>query len=293
MIINKTILGVAPLRTSLLFVGAIMVMLFTLIKPEASQGLGFISRFVYWSLHIGIGLLAIIVSSYTVRFWPTQKLSTLMLVTLTGIGGAIIASPFYYLTGKIYPCPTPNHWLHIFGHQGWWQGIIAVFIESLPIMLFAWYAVNLPLLLNKPQVHHPQPEPETSDNDLEALKRQRIIQSLYSNLPEALGKDIVAISSDLHYLNVHTTLGKTLILGSLKEYVDAFQEVGMLVHRSQWVVKAHIVKVYITGDESYCLMSNGLKAPVSRSKRKIVKNYFSQDTQITKQKNNIHLVKSA
>lgn len=267
-------------------------MLFTFVKPEASQGLGFMGRFTYWSLHIGIGLLAIIISSYTVRFWPAQQLSTLALVTLTGIGGAIIASPLFFLTGIIYPCPTPDHWLHVFGHQGWWQGIIATFIESLPIVLFAWYAVNLPLLLNQPQVHHPQPEPITPDDDLETLKRQRIIQALFNNLPKALGRDIVAISSDLHYLNVHTTLGKTLILGSLKDYVNAFQEIGMLVHRSQWVVKEHIVKVTITGNESYCLMSNGLKAPISRSRRKEVKSYFSQDTKITKQKNNIHLIKS-
>lgn len=267
-------------------------MLFTFVKPEASQGLGFIGRFVYWSLHIGIGLLAIIISSYTVRFWPTQKLSTLTIVTLTGISGVIIASPLYAWIGNMFPESTADNWFHMFGHQGWWQGIIAAFIQSLPIFLLSWYAINLPLFFNKPLLHHPQSDLSTfDDNSKEELKRRRIIQNLYNNLPKALGQDLVAISSDLHYLNVHTTLGKTLILGSLKDYVNAFQEVGMLVHRSQWVVKTHIVKVYITSNESYCLMSNGLKVPVSRSKRKEVKNYFSRDTQLTERKDSV-LVKA-
>jgi DNA-binding LytR/AlgR family response regulator len=53
-------------------------------------------------------------------------------------------------------------------------------------------------------------------------------------------------------------------------------ELGMQVHRSSWIAKAHTVKVHMAGAEAYCVMTNGLKVPVSRNKRKEVKNYFGQ-----------------
>ncbi|HSC68860.1 MAG TPA: LytTR family DNA-binding domain-containing protein [Cellvibrio sp.] len=280
MLVNGTVLGVAPIKTSLLLVAAILSLLFTLVKPEASAGLGFWARLSFWVLHIGIGLMAILLASCCLRVWRLAQLPTMVSLGVTGIIGAVIAAPLYCLLEFLYPPELINDGLDEFGYQGWWQAILVEFLYAFPVMLISWYAVNLPFLLDKPTLLN-ESQPETPDDnpdelDGETQERQQRLEHLYQRLPEVLGRDIVAISSDLHYLNVHTTLGKILVLGSLKYYAEAFADAGMQVHRSNWVAKDHVVKVYVSGTEAYCLMTNGMKVPISRNKRKEVKNYFGQ-----------------
>lgn len=280
MLINGTVLGAAPIKNSLLLVAALLSVLFTLMKPEASAGLDLAARFSFWVLHIGIGLLAILFASYCVRFWRLAQLSTIISLGITGIMGAALAAPLYCVIELLYPPELIIDELDIFAERGWWQAVVAEFINVMPIMLMSWYAVNLPYLLNKPSLlNEAEPEiPDSSDDEFEkeAQERQQRLEHLYERLPEVLGRDIIAISSDLHYLNVYTVLGKTMILGSLKYYAEALADCGMQVHRANWVAKKHIVKVHITTTDAYCVMTNGLKVAISRNKRKDVKQYFGQ-----------------
>lgn len=280
MLVNGTVLGMAPIKTSMLLVAALLSVLFTLVKPEASAGLGLLMRFSFWVLHIGIGLLAILLASYCLRFWRLAQLPTVISLGITGVIGAALAAPLYCVVELMYPPELIGDGLDAFASQGWWQAIVAEFACVMPIMLMSWYAVNLPYLLNKPLLIN-EIEPDVPDNtddesQKEAQERKQRLEHLYERLPEVLGRDIVAISSDLHYLNVYTTLGKTMILGSLKYYVEALVDCGMQVHRANWVAKKHIVKVHVTTTDAYCVMANGLKVAISRNKRKEVKNYFGQ-----------------
>jgi len=96
------------------------------------------------------------------------------------------------------------------------------------------------------------------------------------SLPAAIGQDIIAASSDLHYINVHTTKGKALVLGSLKYVAEVFGDEGMMTHRGRWIIKRHVERVKLGKDTAYCLMSNGLRVPISRSRRKTVSNEFGR-----------------
>lgn len=280
MRVDGTVLGAAPIKTSLVLVAAILSLLFTVVEPAASAGLGFWARLSFYVLHIGIGLLAILLASCCLRLWRLAQLPTVISLGVTGVIGAVMAAPLYCAIELLYPPEVIDDSLDVFGKQGWWQAIVAEFLQVSPVMLASWYSVNLPFLLDKPrllnEVDADVPDGSPDEFDLEASERQRRLDHLYQRLPEVLGRDLVAISSDLHYLNVHTTLGKILVLGSLKYYAEALADIGMQVHRSNWVAKAHIVKVYVAGAEAFCLMSNGMKVPISRNKRKEVKNYFGQ-----------------
>lgn len=280
MLVNGTVLGAAPIKTSLLLVAALLSVLFTLVKPEISAGLGVWARFSFWVLHIGIGLLAILLASCCLRFWRLAQLPTVVSLGITGVIGAALAAPLYCVVELAYPPELIDGDLDEFAAQGWWQAIVAEFACVMPIMLISWYAVNLPYLLNKPlliDIIEPNvPDDIFEETDKEIQERKQRLEHLYERLPEVLGRDIVAISSDLHYLNVYTTLGKTMILGSLKYYAEALVDSGMQVHRANWVAKKHIAKVHITTTDAYCVMTNGLKVAISRNKRKEVKNYFGQ-----------------
>lgn len=252
----------------------------TIVKPDISAGLAPLPRLVFWISHVSVGLMGILLASILIRrFCPHRQFSLLITIGLTGMIGALLATPALLLLETFFPKEIDLDWLDRFGQLGWWQALLAEYLEVLPNLLLIWYLVNLPLLFNKPLLHQtpdndePDAPPPGEQAQREEELRKRRAQ-LYEKLPEVIGRDIVAISSDLHYLNVHTLLGKFLVLGSLKHYAEAFGDEGVLVHRSNWVTKRHVVKVHISGQEAYCVMSNGLKVPISRSRRKQVKALF-------------------
>ena len=101
-----------------------------------------------------------------------------------------------------------------------------------------------------------------------------------SDIPESLGTNVLAISSDLHYLHVYTDQGHCMVLGSLQRAADALGEGGMRVHRAHWVARHAIVKIVKDGQQWYCLLTNDLKIPISRRKQSTVAGWFGHSTKI-------------
>lgn len=80
--------------------------------------------------------------------------------------------------------------------------------------------------------------------------------------------DLYAISSEDHYLRVHTSVGEELILMRL---ADAVRELagadGLQVHRSWWVATAAIRDERRVDGRSLLVLANATEVPVSRSYR--------------------------
>ncbi|MEO1643217.1 MAG: LytTR family DNA-binding domain-containing protein, partial [Pseudomonadota bacterium] len=79
---------------------------------------------------------------------------------------------------------------------------------------------------------------------------------------------LFAISSEDHYLRVHTSLGEELILMRL---ADAERELsgadGLRVHRSWWIAKDGITDERKDSGRSFLILPSGTEVPVSRSYR--------------------------
>jgi hypothetical protein len=120
--------------------------------------------------------------------------------------------------------------------------------------------------------------------DLDKAEAGRYAESaraeFISRLPKSLGTNVIAISSDLHYLHVYTDVGHCMILGSLQQAADAMGEAGLRVHRAHWVARRAIVKIVKKGRHWYCLLSNGLKIPISRRNKSTVAGWFGHTTRI-------------
>lgn len=252
----------------LVAVATTMVILFTLIEPEVTRSLGLWQRLGFWSLHIATGAIALFTCSYCIKHFSSQYPLSI-LVIMSGVLGTLAATPVFWLLDLLYPNlntddPIANSWL---------QGLALEFLTVLPYMLIIWWLVNIPLLFSKPQL---SAEALVEAEEKPALRdaKQIFLQRFYDNLPEVLGNDIVAISSDLHYLNVYTRKGKTLVLGSLTEHAAALDELGVQIHRSHWVAKRHVKRYVQSADKALCVMSNGLELPVSRRQRKLAKSVF-------------------
>ena len=88
---------------------------------------------------------------------------------------------------------------------------------------------------------------------------------LFVKLPAALGRDILALQAEDHYVRVHTAKGSALLLMRL---VDAIEDLGglegMRVHRSWWVSRHAISASAMQGRKLLLTLTNGVAAPVTR-----------------------------
>lgn len=95
------------------------------------------------------------------------------------------------------------------------------------------------------------------------------VESFLGRLPvKYRTADLHAISSEDHYLRVHTSLGEELILMRL---ADAVRELsgadGLQVHRSWWVAKTSVTDEKRVDGRSLLVLPSGTEVPVSRSYR--------------------------
>lgn len=92
------------------------------------------------------------------------------------------------------------------------------------------------------------------------------VPELLDRLPAHLGRNLVALEMEDHYVRAHTEHGSALLLMRMS---DAVRELGGLegaqVHRSWWVAKAAVTAVSKDGRNVRLTLANGLKAPVARA----------------------------
>ncbi len=275
---NGTILDLLPVSQVIGVIGMLLVALFTLIKPEASNGLAFKARALFWGLHVGLGLTALWVASRWLASGKRLPNSTLAAIIVTGCAGALLATPGYLALDALYaphivdldPDP-PTGWLLL--------RLLEEAIELIPWFLATWVLINLPVLLPPPDssirmddtVNDPPP-----DNKPLAVETKQTEHTFLLCLPGIIGTDVIAVASDLHYLNVWTVAGRTTLLGNLRDVVEELDELGMQVHRSHWIANSHVRRVVGNASNAACIMSNELRVPVSRRRWKAVRDQFGR-----------------
>jgi hypothetical protein len=85
-------------------------------------------------------------------------------------------------------------------------------------------------------------------------------------LPPRLGRDLLALQMEDHYVRAHTRRGSDLILTPLKEAIAELGGIeGMQVHRSFWVARRAVTGHATRGRNLSLTLSNGMSAPVSRA----------------------------
>lgn len=279
-VLNGTVLGAATLRTSLPVAALSLTLLFAAIEPAASSGLALPGRLVFWAVHVSLGLLGIYAASLVIRQAAFSRWPPWLAVLVTGVLGTVLVAPLYLAAELIVPLPAseePDDWLDFFAARGPGQALVAEIVEVLPVFLLAWVVINLPALVggtgrdsgNANDPEPPEGGPSSPAGDERARNGEQ--QAFVARLPDSIGTGIVAVSSDLHYLHVHTTAGRAMIIGNLRDVALAFNEEGMLVHKSHWVAHDQVVRYVASGREAHCLMTNGRKIPVSRRRRAEVK----------------------
>jgi hypothetical protein len=288
---NGTVFGIWPLARSIPVVGALLVMALVLLQPEASRGLGLPERIAFWTINIALALAALYAASWLVLPRIMNFLPAWLSLLLAGLGGALLLAPVgvlveLVLPASLHPLDDGDEWLDAFAGRGGWQAVFVEFLESAPEILGFWMLLNLPFLASRRSANDP-PDPSGADSqptDLEKSEASRYAEAaraeFIGRLPEALGTNVLAISSDLHYLHVYTDRGRCMILGSLQQAAEAMGDAGLRVHRAHWVARRAIVKIVKNGNDWSCLLSNELKVPISRRNKSAVAGWFGHSTRI-------------
>ncbi len=87
-----------------------------------------------------------------------------------------------------------------------------------------------------------------------------------ARLPPHLGRDLLALQMEDHYVRAHTRLGSALILIPLHQAIRELDSVpGLRIHRSWWVAGDAVAGAEQQGRSVRLRLSNGVQAPVARA----------------------------
>ena len=119
---------------------------------------------------------------------------------------------------------------------------------------------------------------ETRDNQSYADQPavNKISPAFMRRLPAHLGKNILSLEAQDHYVNVTTDNGSALVLIRLADAIAELEGLeGLRIHRSHWVATNAISKTKRENGKLLVELSNGTALPVSRTYTKNLKEKFS------------------
>jgi len=275
--------------------GLVCTVLFSLLNPEPSQSLSGPERFVFWLAHAG-GLLGLMQAAQILLMYiaPVRQFGAWPQIVLAGLIGALLFTPIALVLDQLFglAAVTDDE------AQSWRYRILDDFAAMAPPSVLTWVGLNaarhlrLPALGNAPGDGHldrlfrgrpgqaamgadPAPEPApgpTQQRTAEAALTPPAVQPspdtpFWSRVPPSLGRDLVALTAELHYLRVETTRGNALILYPFGQAVAELAAVGMdgsQIHRSHWVAHSHVVSIHRKGERVFCVLDNAATLPVGR-----------------------------
>lgn len=101
--------------------------------------------------------------------------------------------------------------------------------------------------------------------------KQSALHILTDQLPEKLGRNIIALKAEEHYTRIFTDTGEALVLMRFRDAVGLLEDLGgVQTHRSYWVNPAYVSGLEREGRNSQVCLSTGMTVPVSRSYRVLV-----------------------
>lgn len=115
---------------------------------------------------------------------------------------------------------------------------------------------------------------ELNDNPELSEHNNTELSAFHARIPEPVYGDLLALSSEDHYLRVYTTAGNALIHCKLQTAIselsassisaNAPKSLGQQVHRSHWVAAGAVTKAERHKNQWQLTLRNGVCIPVSR-----------------------------
>jgi hypothetical protein len=231
------------------------------------ESMSTITRFSFWMGGIGIGMIihiplyyaaALLGPQYRVPAWAWVSASAViaavpMTFVINGIFATMLGATNLDDMAQLYPfvfaISLPMQWVSYWTRDRG-EPIAPVTQVAAPVPPVT---AVLPVVATPPAV-----APTTA--------------KMIARLPARIGRDIICLEMEDHYVRVHTALGDAMIHMRM---ADAAQELegidGMIVHRSFWVARGAITGWSREGKTLTLTLSNGKSIPVARDRQPLVK----------------------
>lgn len=254
--------------------GLFLVLIFTVLEPAGTREAGPAVRWAVWTFQVGI-LLPLLVGSHMAlqRTGRFNRLNPWVQLAWSGACGSMLFLPFGLAVDALFRLDD-------------WPGVtrlrdvVGIVVEEgagilLPATL-TWIAINAPRILRldfRSLDREPRGEPEPGTH---RPSDGPAPNPFLSKVPRDLGRDVVYLKSELHYVRVVTTEGETLVLSNMKDAVAGMEAVtrGIQTHRSYWVACRHIASIRAEGSRRFVRTTDGRNVPVSRRKWAAVKAFL-------------------
>lgn len=105
----------------------------------------------------------------------------------------------------------------------------------------------------------------------DAIQEHAPDPSWLDKLPPKLGRELVSLQAEDHYVRATTTQGEALIRGKLQDAADALGGTGIRIHRSWWVARDAVTALRFEAGAPVVVLHDGRTLPVGRTYRKSVK----------------------
>ncbi|ANC90602.1 LytTR family transcriptional regulator [Azospirillum humicireducens] len=242
-----------------LLAGSILAL--TLLGPFGTfREMGFMLRLGYWGGLIATGWsmfeLVVLVARRVLpnleRTWPLMLAAAFLTVGV--LQTLVVALLENLLRGEDFL--TPAGLAELFGYVL----TITTLVSALPVWLE---------LREHGIVGHAPPVPPAApvSGDVAGDPAAPRPVPFLDRIPARLGRDLLALEMEDHYVRVHTALGSDLILMRMRDAVAELAGIdGRQVHRSYWVAASAVAAVERKPDGKLSLrLINGMLVPVSRT----------------------------
>lgn len=215
------------------------------------ERLSFPERLVYWGVIIGLSsVIMTFLSVLAHRMTEARGWNWALVAGLAGMVGVVPVLGTVWLADGLAAG---------FGSGG--AGIATLAAYVAPSVIGVTLAVNAYIEVQGRRV------PVASGARQEGAG-QAVPTVLHSKLPHHLGREIVALRAQDHYLEVTTPKGRCMVLMRLGDAVRDLDGVrGMQVHRSWWISLAHVARTEKGANGPEVVMTTGERIPVGRSYR--------------------------
>lgn len=229
----------------------VAILILTMSGPFGTlEHYNFLERFAYWAiLTPATYILASGVATWVTVTLTRKQLNSWLAYMFGGTAAGVIVGIFVWLFG-------------VFLDQSFGQsinGLLTAMTYTIPITIGV-------TMLFKVSEKTSDEKPKTLTNDIR----------FFEKIPKKLGRDLISLNSQDHYIKVTTSMGSDLILMRLSDAIIELEGAdGIQPHRSWWVSKKHVFEIKTENSKKVIELSNGDLVPVSRSKIKDVSEYLN------------------
>jgi len=222
---------------------AAIVIVLAIIGPFYTfASLPFVERLIYWSLMAVVNyLIGYSVSVFTGHIFYRKGAPEWLSRMIAGLVSGIPIAGFVWLV---------NVYFYRFDMSGNldFLRLLAYCVVIAMVISMLFYMVSLEF------------------RKFESTGENQPLPPFFRRLPPHLGREILSLEAQDHYVNVTTAKGSKLILIRLSDAINELAGIeGLRIHRSYWVAKSAIATTSREGGKLLINLSNGKSLPVSRT----------------------------